>query len=197
MSQLLIQFQQPFVAPFGEPIHNNNSSAQNETFLSQGDYDIAGSLNRSRRGLDDTLKGTIATEGDDISFSQKTDVPFWEYAWNDVYWLSAGVVLMAMIGCFLMHHADLRQRLLGAQIRIACCSLMYRKTLKLSKRVAGTTPTGYLVNLLSNDVARFDVILILVHYAWMMPFQAVLICYLIWRKIGLAAVAGVVRLVEQ
>lgn len=104
---------------------------------------------------------------------------------------------MAMIGCFLMHHADLRQRLLGAQIRIACCSLMYRKTLKLSKRVAGTTPTGYLVNLLSNDVARFDVILILVHYAWMMPFQAVLICYLIWRKIGLAAVAGVVRLVEQ
>lgn len=205
---MLIQFQQPsaqFVAPFGEPNQGNSSAAafQNETLLSQGGDDISGSLNRSRRGLgdydgaDDALKGTITTTDDDISFSQKNDVPFWEYAWNDVYWLSAGVVLMAMVGCFLMHHADLRQRLLGAQIRIACCSLMYRKTLKLSKRVAGTTPTGYLVNLLSNDVARFDVILILVHYAWMLPFQAVLICYLIWRKIGLAAVAGVVSLLLQ
>lgn len=127
----------------------------------------------------------------------KDDVPFLEHAWNDVYWLSSGVVILAMIGCFLMHHADLRQRMLGAQMRIACCSLMYRKTLKLSKRVAGSTPTGYLINLLSNDVARFDVILILVHYAWLLPFQSVLICYLIWRKIGMAAVAGVACLLLQ
>lgn len=47
--------------------------------------------------------------------------------WNDVNCLGAILVISTLLGCFLIHHVDLRQRLLGARMRIACCSLIYRK----------------------------------------------------------------------
>lgn len=47
--------------------------------------------------------------------------------WYDVNSLGAVLVLSTLLGCFLIHHVDLRQRLMGARMRIACCSLIYRK----------------------------------------------------------------------
>lgn len=79
-------------------------------------------------------------------------------------------------------------------MRIACCSLIYRKTLRLSKKTAGSTPAGYLVNLLSNDVNRLDYGFIFIHYIWILPLQAALITYLIWQKIGIASLVGVIGL---
>lgn len=50
-----------------------------------------------------------------------------QFIWNDVNCLGAILVTSTLIGCFLIHHVDLRQRLMGARMRIACCSLIYRK----------------------------------------------------------------------
>lgn len=116
------------------------------------------------------------------------------FAWNDAYWLTTLVVLMTLIPCFLMHHSDLSQRLIGARMRIACCSAIYRKTLRMSKKSAGQTPAGYLVNLLSNDVSRLDYGFIFIHYIWILPLQSGLICYLLWRNVRYAAFVGVVGL---
>ncbi|XP_065077152.1 ATP-binding cassette sub-family C member 4 [Ochlerotatus camptorhynchus] len=116
------------------------------------------------------------------------------YAWNDAYWLAGLLVLLTLLGCFCSHHSDLRQRLVGARMRIACCSVIYRKTLRMSKKAAGQTPAGYLINLLSNDVSRLDYGFIFLHYVWVLPFQAVFTCYLIWRQVQWAAVVGVVGL---
>lgn len=52
---------------------------------------------------------------------------FFEYIWNDIHWLGAGVVVMCTFGFLFVHHSDLRQRMVGARMRIACCSLIYRK----------------------------------------------------------------------
>lgn len=59
---------------------------------------------------------------------------------------------------------------------------------------ASTTGSGYLVNLLSNDVARFDYGFLFTHFIWILPFQSALVCYLIWQRIGWAAVVGTVGL---
>ncbi|XP_037945079.1 multidrug resistance-associated protein 4 [Teleopsis dalmanni] len=126
-----------------------------------------------------------------------TSNDFFLSIWTDVYALGAILVLSTLLGCFLIHHVDLRQRLLGARMRIACCSLIYRKTLHLSMKTAGQTPAGYLINLLSNDVNRLDYGFIFVHWIWIMPLQAVIICYLIWLRIGIAAVVGVVGLLVK
>lgn len=52
---------------------------------------------------------------------------FFKRIWNDKYWLAVMLIVLTICGCLLIHHYDLRQRLVGAQMRIACCSMIYRK----------------------------------------------------------------------
>lgn len=66
---------------------------------------------------------------------------------------------------------DLRQRMVGAQMRIACSAAIYRKTLRMSKLATTQTSAGNVVNLLSNDVSRLDYGFIFVHFIWILPIQ--------------------------
>lgn len=66
---------------------------------------------------------------------------------------------------------DLRQRLVGARMRIACSAAIYRKSLRMSKRAITQTSAGNVVNLLSNDVSRLDYGFIFVHFIWILPIQ--------------------------
>lgn len=66
--------------------------------------------------------------------------------------------------------------------------------MRLSALAASQTGSGYLVNLMSNDVARLDRGFQFVHYIWILPLQSLLICYLIWQRARWAAVVGVIGL---
>lgn len=79
----------------------------------------------------------------------------------------------------------------GMKLRIACCSLIYRKALRLSKTALGQTTAGQVVNLLSNDVNRFDVCVLFAHQLWVGPVETIIITYLMYLQVGLAAVIGV------
>lgn len=50
---------------------------------------------------------------------------------------------------------------------------------------------GQAVNLMSNDVNRFDYSANFFVYLWVGPLQTLVISYLMWREIGFAAVIGV------
>jgi hypothetical protein len=65
----------------------------------------------------------------------------------------------------------LSQLNLGLKIRIAACSLIYRKSLRLSKSALINTTSGQVVNLLSNDVGRFELITMFCHYLWVGPVE--------------------------
>lgn len=67
--------------------------------------------------------------------------------------------------------------------------------LKLSKTALGETTVGEAVNLLSNDVSRFDVSLMFLAYIWIGPVEMVMIVYLMWRQIGIATLTGVASVV--
>lgn len=67
----------------------------------------------------------------------------------------------------------------------------------MSKLAASQTSAGYLINLLSNDVNRFDLGFIHTHYLWILPIQTTLITYLIYNQIGWAALVGVAALLVQ
>ncbi|KAJ8919555.1 hypothetical protein NQ315_002177 [Exocentrus adspersus] len=104
--------------------------------------------------------------------------------------LGSAVVLLAFLNILMLHHAQLGCQRIGMRVRAACCSLVYRKLLKLSQASLGQTAAGQLVNLLSNDLQRFDTASLYLHYIWIMPLQAVIAFYLMYRSVGIAALAG-------
>lgn len=61
-----------------------------------------------------------------------TRAEFYEFvchAWNDVYWLAHLLIWAGFVSLLLSHHFDLRLQMVGARMRIACCSLIYRKVI--------------------------------------------------------------------
>ncbi|XP_058458133.1 probable multidrug resistance-associated protein lethal(2)03659 [Malaya genurostris] len=113
---------------------------------------------------------------------------------NDAYLYAAAVVLCSAISVLFMHSYMLSQLHLGMKLRIAACSMIYRKSLRLSKTALGDTTAGQVVNLLSNDVGRLDLAVLFVHYLWIGPVETIVATYLMYREIGISAVFGVIFL---
>uniref|UniRef100_A0A3P9MLX9 ATP-binding cassette, sub-family C (CFTR/MRP), member 4 n=1 Tax=Oryzias latipes TaxID=8090 RepID=A0A3P9MLX9_ORYLA len=68
------------------------------------------------------------------------------------------------------------------------------EALSLSKSAMGKTTTGQIVNLLSNDVNKFDEVTIHLHFLWVAPLQAAVVVGLLWMEIGPSCLAGMVVL---
>ncbi|RZC36194.1 multidrug resistance-associated protein, partial [Asbolus verrucosus] len=110
---------------------------------------------------------------------------------DDAYWYAAGVVICSFVNIAFTHPYMMGVFHLGMKMRVACCSLIYRKALKLSKTALGQTTAGQVVNLLSNDVNRFDVSLIFAHQLWVGPLETIVCTYFMYLQVGYSAIIGV------
>ncbi|XP_017068567.1 probable multidrug resistance-associated protein lethal(2)03659 [Drosophila eugracilis] len=110
---------------------------------------------------------------------------------ESAYYYAAGVILCSALNVIIMHPYMLGTMHVGLKMRVGMCSMIYRKALRLSKTALGDTTAGHVVNLMSNDVGRLDLATIFVHYLWVGPLETLFITYLMYRKIGIAAVYGV------
>ncbi|KOB73955.1 Uncharacterized protein OBRU01_10113, partial [Operophtera brumata] len=104
---------------------------------------------------------------------------------NEAYMYAGGVVLCSALNVFVVHPYMMAILHMGMKFRVACCSLIYRKT------ALGETTVGQVVNLLSNDVNRFDVAIIFLHYLWIGPVATVIITVPRQADIGPATEDGV------
>lgn len=115
---------------------------------------------------------------------------------NTAYMYAGAVVLTSALNVLCMHPYVLAQLHCGMKMRVAVCSMIYRKALKLSKNALGDTTAGQVVNLLSNDVSRLDLAIMFVHYLWVGPVETVIVTYLMYREIGVSAFVGVAFLLS-
>ncbi|CAB0016955.1 unnamed protein product [Nesidiocoris tenuis] len=113
---------------------------------------------------------------------------------QDAYVFAAGVILCSGFTIVIMHPYMLGVLHLGMKLRVAACALIYRKALKLSKVTKGQTTTGQIVNLLSNDVNKFDIVFLFLHNLWIGPVQCVIITWLLWDEVGVSALIGILSL---
>ncbi|KAJ8951069.1 hypothetical protein NQ318_003767 [Aromia moschata] len=104
------------------------------------------------------------------------------------------LIVLTILVVFLFHHANFGQSVVGMRIRIACSTLVYRKLTRLSQQSLGQATAGQVVNLLSNDVNRFDLVTQALHHLWIMPFQVALVSYFIWEEVGISFLAGVLTM---
>ncbi|KAK4879949.1 hypothetical protein RN001_008095 [Aquatica leii] len=81
------------------------------------------------------------------------------------------------------------------KLRVSCTSLIYRKSLRMSRYSLAQTTVGQIVNLLSNDVSKFDQNFVLCHYIIIGPIQTALGTYLLYRRLGNAAFYGIIFLI--
>ncbi|XP_054480100.1 ATP-binding cassette sub-family C member 4-like [Anoplopoma fimbria] len=107
----------------------------------------------------------------------------------------AAALSLCTIGLALLHHLYFYHvQRTGMKIRVAMCHMIYNKALCLSSSAMGKTTTGQIVNLLSNDVNKFDDVTIFLHYLWVGPLQAAAVVGLLWVEIGPSCLAGMVVL---
>uniref|UniRef100_A0A3Q1HYV3 Multidrug resistance-associated protein 4 n=1 Tax=Anabas testudineus TaxID=64144 RepID=A0A3Q1HYV3_ANATE len=107
----------------------------------------------------------------------------------------AAALSLCTIGLAVLHHLYFYHvQRAGMKIRVAMCHMIYNKALRLSSSAMGKTTTGQIVNLLSNDVNRFDEVTIFLHFLWVGPLQAAAVVGLLWAEIGPSCLAGMVVL---
>nr|AFI71925.1 FI19719p1 [Drosophila melanogaster] len=83
---------------------------------------------------------------------------------------------------------------LAMKMRVAVSTAIYRKALRLSRTALGDTTTGQVVNLISNDLGRFDRALIHFHFLWLGPLELLISSYFLYQQIGVASLYGIVIL---
>ncbi|XP_076634046.1 putative multidrug resistance-associated protein lethal(2)03659 [Colletes latitarsis] len=113
---------------------------------------------------------------------------------EEAYFYATGVILCSGILIFVIHPYMMAILHMGMKMRVACCSLIYRKALKLSRTALGETTVGQAVNLLSNDVNRFDVAILFLHYLWIGPLETIIIMYFMYKEVEVSAFIGVATL---
>ncbi|XP_072936036.1 ATP-binding cassette sub-family C member 4-like [Epargyreus clarus] len=105
------------------------------------------------------------------------------------------MILGNWCAAFLNHHGNLYGQQFGMKLRVALSSLMFRKIMRMNNGSLGETTAGKVVNLLSNDLQRFDMAFLFMHYVWIIPIQLAAVSYLGYLQAGYAALVGLVALI--
>ena len=112
-------------------------------------------------------------------------MPAWE-----AYLYATGVVLGSGLYVITHHPYFFECCHAGMHLRIASCSIVYKKCLKLSQESLGKTTIGQMVNIMSNDVNRFDNTVIFLHYLWVGPLQAIITTTILYFVLGPSCLVG-------
>ncbi|XP_059740420.1 ATP-binding cassette sub-family C member 4 isoform X5 [Bos taurus] len=129
-----------------------------------------------------------------ISYVENYD-PNDSAALHEAYGYAAALSACVLVWAVLHHLYFYHMQRVGMRLRVAVCHMIYRKALRLSSSAMGKTTTGQIVNLLSNDVSRFDQVTMFLHYLWVGPLQAIAVTVLLWMEIGISCLAGMAVLI--
>ncbi|XP_011505751.1 PREDICTED: probable multidrug resistance-associated protein lethal(2)03659 [Ceratosolen solmsi marchali] len=113
---------------------------------------------------------------------------------NRAFFNATIMILIKLVTVLFQQHAYQLACRMGMRARVACCSLMYRKTLRLHKSILDQTAAGQVINLMSNDVSRFDMFFQFINFMWITPIQVLLIVYIMWDSIGIILLVGIIIL---
>nr|QJQ50001.1 ABC transporter family C protein ABCC2 [Ostrinia furnacalis] len=114
---------------------------------------------------------------------------------SDIERFDAGMYALGMLGLnfvimMCQHHNTLFVMTFSLKVKIACSALLYRKLLRLNQVSIGDVAGGKLVNLLSNDITRFDYAFMFMHYLWVIPIQTAVVSYFLYTVGGYAPFVG-------
>ncbi|KAF5286380.1 hypothetical protein FQR65_LT12631 [Abscondita terminalis] len=107
------------------------------------------------------------------------------------YLYAAAIIFLTTLNVIFTHPYMVNATLLGLKMKIACCSLLYRKSLRLSNSAFETTNAGQILNMISTDVIGFTRCTLMMHYVWVGPLQCIIVTYLMYREFGMSSIFGI------
>lgn len=111
---------------------------------------------------------------------------------NDAYIQAAILIISSFLTVLVFHPYLMGIFHVALKLRVSVVSLVYRKSLRLSKTALGDTTVGQVVNLLSNDVGRLNGAVYFCHDLWIGPLAAIIVTVIMYQEIGISAIFGVV-----
>ncbi|CAL8127064.1 unnamed protein product [Orchesella dallaii] len=103
---------------------------------------------------------------------------------------AVAVCVCTYVHNFIMEHCVFLMLRTGVICRVSCSSILYQKIMKLSPNARKEATTGKMMNLMSNDLGRFDQGLIFVGYTILAPIQTIIFIYFLWVEISLGTIGG-------
>jgi ATP-binding cassette subfamily C (CFTR/MRP) protein 4 len=100
------------------------------------------------------------------------------------------IISLNLLRVLYYHQFNLEFSFLGTKVRVACSSLMYRKYLRLKRETCQKFTLGQMVNLLSNDIDRFQDVFGFLHHVWISPLKLLVGFYYFNVILGKTAMAG-------
>ncbi|KAK9869795.1 hypothetical protein WA026_003526 [Henosepilachna vigintioctopunctata] len=110
---------------------------------------------------------------------------------NEAYIYVATLIVFIFITSISGHNYVIRMQQLGIKLRVAISSLIYRKTLRLSKFAMNNTSSGQIINMLSNDIRSFDYVMADFYLLIIAPTELVADAVLLYFLLGKTALVGI------
>lgn len=111
-------------------------------------------------------------------------------AWKGYVW-AVLLFVFPVLGTVTLNFYFRLTMTMGHRARNALVSAIYRKSLRLSPKARSIMSTGQIVNMMSTDASKIDLLFGYLHYVWSAVLQVAVIVYLLVRALGPAALAGV------
>lgn len=113
---------------------------------------------------------------------------------NDAFWYASGIVFSSAFMLVTFHPFHMYVVKMSCKVRVGCSGLIYQKTLRLTKSQADEGESGRIINLLSNDIDKFDTALVVLQDVLKGPLEALAFSIVIYMEIGGAAFVGILFL---
>ncbi|XP_044738847.1 probable multidrug resistance-associated protein lethal(2)03659 [Chrysoperla carnea] len=113
---------------------------------------------------------------------------------NEAIFYATGICLLSLIYVLIEHPYFQAMMHVGMKIRVGVSQLIYRKALKLKRASAAQSASGVsggqTLNLMSNDVLRFDNAPLYFNYLWIAPLQALCVTIFLFFELKYSALFG-------
>ncbi|XP_016663044.1 probable multidrug resistance-associated protein lethal(2)03659 [Acyrthosiphon pisum] len=106
-------------------------------------------------------------------------------------YLAIGLISLLLIRAIIYNYIAMSILHLSMKMRVATCDLIYNKALRLKINSLDPSTTGHIINLMSNDVNRFDVSVIYLPFLWLGPLETIVSIFFLWQEVGVSSVIGV------
>ncbi|KAF2881309.1 hypothetical protein ILUMI_24865 [Ignelater luminosus] len=109
---------------------------------------------------------------------------------EQAYMYTGVLILITFTGTVFMHSYFFAIERLTLKVKIAICTLIYRKSLRLNSFFTSKIASGQAVTLITKDVNIFDFTLFLIHKLLVGTVQIIIMIYIMYAQIGVSALIG-------